>query len=59
MKSLEEMREELGHETVREMVYSYAFSSIVPACCDNGCMVEPDGKCSHGHPSILLEYGLV
>ena len=27
--------------------------SIVPACCSGGCMVEPDGVCSHGHPSAL------
>jgi hypothetical protein len=36
-----------------------AFSSIVPACCDEGCEVEPDGHCEHGHNSILLEMGLI
>jgi hypothetical protein len=25
----------------------------------DGCLVEPDGHCSHGHPSWLLELGLI
>lgn len=25
----------------------------------DGCWVEPDGVCSHGHPSWLLELGLI
>jgi hypothetical protein len=25
-----------------------------PACCLDGCIVEPDGACSHGCPSILI-----
>ena len=25
----------------------------------DGCKVEPDGKCSHGHPSWLLELNLI
>ena len=33
--------------------------SVVPACCSQGCMVEPDGKCEHGHPSILLDNGMI
>jgi len=33
--------------------------SIVPACCSEGCEVEPDGICVHGYPSILLAYGLI
>ena len=35
------------------------FDSIVPACCEEGCMVEPDGVCSHGHNSVLLEMGVI
>lgn len=30
-----------------------------PALCDAGCEVEPDGKCPHGHPSILLALGMI
>lgn len=33
--------------------------SIVPACCSEGCEVEPDGKCSHGFPSVLLAMGVI
>lgn len=25
----------------------------------DGCVVEPDGRCEHGHPSWLLELGLI
>jgi hypothetical protein len=33
--------------------------SIVPACCSEGCEVEPDGTCEHGYPSVLLAYGMI
>ena len=30
-------------------------------CCEatDGCVVEPDGRCPHGHPSWLLKMGLI
>ena len=31
--------------------------SVVPAT--DGCDVEPDGKCEHGHSSWLLIWGLI
>jgi hypothetical protein len=33
--------------------------SIVPALCDEGCEVEPDGECEHGCPSVLLACGMI
>jgi hypothetical protein len=33
--------------------------SVVPACCKHGCMVEPDGYCEHGNPSMLIANGLI
>ncbi len=30
-----------------------------PALCDEECVVEPDGTCPHGAPSILLALGLI
>jgi hypothetical protein len=33
--------------------------SVVPACCDEECQVEPDGRCEHGNPSCLLAAGLI
>jgi hypothetical protein len=34
---------------------------IMDSVCDatDGCQVEPDGRCPHGHRSWLLELGLV
>lgn len=29
------------------------------AACPHACWVEPDGRCSHGHQSWLLELGLI
>ena len=29
-----------------------------PALCSEGCEVEPDGHCPHGHPSIMLVCGM-
>ena len=35
------------------------FDSVVPACCSEGCEVEPDGECEHGQPSVLLKLGVI
>jgi hypothetical protein len=32
---------------------------VVPACCSEGCEVEPDGVCEHGFPSVLIASGLI
>lgn len=40
-------------------IIEYSFASVVPACCSEGCEVEPDGKCQHGFPSILIKYGII
>ena len=45
----------LDFDDLEELV----FDSVVPACCEDGCEVEPDGTCPHGHPSILLEMGVI
>jgi hypothetical protein len=29
------------------------------AACPHHCWTEPDGTCSHGHPSWLLKLGLI
>jgi hypothetical protein len=42
-------------DTIEEIV----FSSVVPACCSSGCEVEPDGRCQHGHPSVLIALGIM
>lgn len=53
--TVEKALENEGIETLMEV----AFSSIVPACCSEGCQVEPDGQCEHGHESVLLKEGLI
>lgn len=42
-----------------EHIAHLVMDSIVPACCDEGCEVEPDGQCEHGCPSILIALGLM
>jgi len=44
---------EPSEDELEEMVYD--------SVCDatDGCSVEPDGKCSHGHPSWLRKLGLI
>lgn len=42
-------------ECLEEMVYD----GIVPALCKESCEVEPDGRCEHGCPSILIALGMI
>lgn len=45
--------EEPDFEEIENMV----FDSIAEAT--DGCQVEPDGICPHGHPSWLIRLGLI
>jgi hypothetical protein len=45
--------------TTEELLDTYGGDSVVPACCDEGCQVEPDGRCEHDCPSILLALGVI
>lgn len=56
--TLEEVAEMNCYQNVEDMIMKYAFESVVPACCEEGCEVEPDGKCPHKNPSILIEAGI-
>ena len=40
-------------ETLTEWVYDGVAEAT------DGCTVEPDGMCPHGHPSWLLRMGLI
>jgi hypothetical protein len=46
-------------EDVQELSFDWLADSIAPALCGEGCDVEPDGRCPHGNPSILLAMGVV
>lgn len=45
--------EEPEMEELQEMV----FDGIASAT--DGCSIEPDGVCEHGHPSWLLKLGMI
>jgi hypothetical protein len=51
-----------GMDTAEERyaaLEEFISDGIVPALCTEGCDVEPDGRCSHGCPSILLALGMI
>lgn len=50
-ESAEALLEEFGEDVLTD--------SIVPTRCPEECEVEPDGRCPHGYPSVLLAAGLV
>jgi hypothetical protein len=45
--------EEPSHDQLQEWVCD----SMCEAT--DGCCIEPDGICEHGHPSWLIHYGLI
>lgn len=40
-------------------IFELQFASVIPACCSEGCEVEPDGICQHGNPSVLITLGMI
>jgi len=42
-----------------EAMEQWSTDETVPAICNQGCEVEPDGKCEHGCPSILIRMGVI
>jgi hypothetical protein len=40
-----------------ETLAEWALDSVVEAT--DGCEVEPDGTCEHGHPSWLIRFGII
>jgi len=46
--------------TLDELIsYLIENDDVFTACCEEGCMVEPDGYCPHGHPSVLVKLGMI
>lgn len=56
--SLRTLAEEQGFSDTMEFIGTLD-DSIVPACCSQGCEVEPDGRCEHGCPSALIAAGFI
>ena len=46
--------EEPSEDEIRDMVYD-----IIDCEATDGCCVEPDGVCPHGHPSWLIVLGII
>jgi len=42
-----------------DWLQSMITDSVCPALCDEGCEVEPDGRCEHRCPSVLLALGMI
>lgn len=54
-----QLAEEYGYDSKEEFLDNECNDSVMPACCSEGCEVEPDGRCEHGCPSPLLALGLI
>ena len=46
-------------QILTEALEHYLEQGWIPALCQENCSVELDGHCFHGHPSPLLELGLI
>jgi hypothetical protein len=59
--SVSEALSRAGFDSVVEVQREALFGrhTGVPVCCECGAMVEPDGSCSHGNPSVLIAKGLI
>jgi hypothetical protein len=57
--SVTKLRKLYEYDDLEEFIESFNGDSIAPACCSEGCEVEPDGVCQHGCPSVLLALGLI
>lgn len=57
--TVSELLEIEGYETAEELASELIDASSIPAMCSEGCYIEPDGYCSHGHPSFFLELGII
>jgi len=51
--------DELLAEYGEDEIWEWLDDAWVPTECPQGCMVEPDGCCAHGHPSLLIQAGLI
>lgn len=47
--------------TVDAPDFDYLEEMVFDCVCEatDGCIVEPDGTCEHGHPSWLIHYGMI
>ena len=56
----EQIAKQEGFHNVEELLELYlGVEDDILACCEEGCRVEMDGYCPHGHPSILIALGMI
>jgi hypothetical protein len=53
----EDKHKVVGEKPTMEQLEEWVYDSVAEAT--DGCIVEPDGRCEHGHASWLLAYGLI
>lgn len=51
--------ESIALEADEEALEEWFMDGVVPACCTEDCMVEPDGYCPHGCPSVFVFLGVI
>jgi hypothetical protein len=57
--SLKEWLAQNGYASADEALADFnELDGAYPALCSEDCQVEPDGRCPHGGPSLLLALGL-
>ena len=49
--------EPTDEEPSMEQLQQWMFDGVCEAT--DGCPIEPDGTCEHGHPSWMLHMGLI
>lgn len=57
--TVEQVAKNHGYDSISELLEEYGNEAVVPACCEEDCLVEPDGTCPHGNPSILISLGVI
>lgn len=50
---------EAEKEVIFDRLTEISMDGIAPALCEDGCEVEPDGRCPHGCPSVLIATGVI
>jgi len=56
--SIREWLDNEGYESLDD-ASDVLSDSVMPALCRHGCNVEPDGRCEHDCPSVLVALGVI
>lgn len=60
--TVKQLKADYGVETEEQWVAllrTFILDGVCPALCDEGCVVEPDGRCPHDCPSVLVALGMI